>query len=290
MENIRFLIDLFLGAFSIAFTRFVGVLAENSWLTGQYEHLIELSHQLDVVVESLSSNGTATVDGVTVDNSTMLSLPPIPSINPAILKPFQLGNGEWWYVGLMAGAGFAAGLIKVLWTKIFRRHPFPDKIAGFVKEIADLESHDPLLAIPVLLSACISLGFGASIGPKAPLGCTGTSFGTSISKRWSIGSYRAKVNVNITQQQKDNNDANSPHASTKGLNLHKESALGESVPSSKAVVDQEVIVEREEAETDADTKNSCLHKVASAILPDFSNRKSICVLDGMATSFGAIFP
>ena len=80
------------------------------------------------------------------------------------LEPLRLGNGEWWYVGLLAGGGFVVGLLKVVWNWLLPSHAFPKKLPGFLIDVRELHGHDALLPVCVLACSAVSLGVGASVG------------------------------------------------------------------------------------------------------------------------------
>jgi len=102
----------------------------------------------------------------------------------AIQMTLTLGQGNWWYVGLLTASGAAVGVIKSLWTLLVR--PFPAQPAGFLLEIQNLKSKDPLEALPIAACAILSLGGGPSCGPEMPLSACGAAFGTALSQHTSF--------------------------------------------------------------------------------------------------------
>ncbi|KAG1666171.1 hypothetical protein FOA52_012018 [Chlamydomonas sp. UWO 241] len=106
--------------------------------------------------------------------------------NEASTRPLvtggQLGTGEWWWVGMLAGGGAAVGLFKVLWSLLVSR--FPDRTPGFVAELRDLQAHDVLLPIGMLCASTLSIGLGASVGPEAGMGAVGVACGTAFAADW----------------------------------------------------------------------------------------------------------
>ena len=89
---------------------------------------------------------------------------------------FALGSGEWWYVGMGAASGLGIGLLKVAWSACVTH--IGDELPGLVKELNDLHVESALQAPCVVIISCISLAFGASVGPEAALGCAGASLGS----------------------------------------------------------------------------------------------------------------
>ena len=69
---------------ALAFFNLYTALSDATWLSEEYHHALN-----------------ATLDGESQEDP---------------IHMFRLGNGEWWYVGLLAGAGLAVGLVKTIWT------------------------------------------------------------------------------------------------------------------------------------------------------------------------------
>ena len=88
---------------------------------------------------------------------------------------FALGSGEWWYVGMGAASGLIIGITKVIWSACVTH--IGDELPGLIKELKDLHVGSALQAPCVLLISCMSLAFGASVGPEAALGCCGAALG-----------------------------------------------------------------------------------------------------------------
>lgn len=93
------------------------------------------------------------------------------------LDVFRLGQGRWWYVGLLSAAGFVVGAIKVVWIRLVG--DFPQKIPGFVDDIVTMKSDDLLLPFPMMLCSIISIGCGAVVGPEVCRICC-----SSVTKRY----------------------------------------------------------------------------------------------------------
>ena len=108
--------------------------------------------------------------------SAALSSTSTGSENNDVQSVLGLGNGQWWYVGLLAAGGAAVGCVKSLWT-ILVGAAFPAKPAGFLQDLRDLKPDDPYECIPVLACSILSIGCGASCGPEMALGGTGVAFG-----------------------------------------------------------------------------------------------------------------
>jgi H+/Cl- antiporter ClcA len=103
------------------------------------------------------------------------------NVEAAIFSSLKLGNGRWWYVGLLTATGAAVGLCKALWTWcISPRHAFPARPDGFLVDVQRLSSDDPFHAIPIFLCSILSIGGGASCGPEMALGATGVAMGGSL--------------------------------------------------------------------------------------------------------------
>lgn len=96
-----------------------------------------------------------------------------------LVEPLRVGNGQWWYIGLLAGSGLFIGIFKVIWTySLGLQHEFVDDLPSFLEEIYHLQSNDIYLCIGMLLTSAVSIGTGASVGPEISLGATGCSLGT----------------------------------------------------------------------------------------------------------------
>ena len=103
-----------------------------------------------------------------------------------------VGNGEWWYVGLLTGSGLCVGLLKVLWTYVIaKNHPFPEEPPNMFYELKELRPEDAVTCIPFMFCSALSIGMGASVGPEAALGCVGIAAGSSLvqfyqkARRWT---------------------------------------------------------------------------------------------------------
>lgn len=127
---------------ALLFFNLYTALANATWLTAEYHHAL---------------------------NATSASLEEDSEEDPIYM--FRLGNGEWWYVGLLAGAGLAVGLVKTIWNLLVpERHAFPRKVPGFLVDIQGLHADNVFLPLPMLICSAISIGLGAAVGPEAGLG------------------------------------------------------------------------------------------------------------------------
>ena len=175
---------LLMALVALAFFNFYVFLSKATWLTHEYEHALHTTP-----TESFWSDVSPIVD---VNDTDSVNYNDEEEHGEDPLAPLRLGGGEWCYIALLAGGGFAVGLVKVLWSFIFPKHKFPRKVPGFLIEVRELSAHDVLLPIPILLCSSLSLGFGASVGPEAALGATGTTLGSLIlGRRWKWGSVQA---------------------------------------------------------------------------------------------------
>lgn len=131
-----------------------------------YTELADLTWHTDVYQQALAYN-------------------PETSTNTDVLDPVRFGNGEWWYVGLLAVAGLAIGTIKTVWTLcVPTEMAFPQKPPGFLEDLQGLKAHNVLLPIPMLACSAISIGLGAVCGPEAALGAAGTAAGNLVARNW----------------------------------------------------------------------------------------------------------
>jgi H+/Cl- antiporter ClcA len=167
---------------ALLFFNLYTALANATWLTAEYHHAL---------------------------NATSASLEEDSEEDPIYM--FRLGNGEWWYVGLLAGAGLAVGLVKTIWNLLVpERHAFPRKVPGFLVDIQGLHADNVFLPLPMLICSAISIGLGAAVGPEAGLGATGTALGTILSKRWRLGKHQAVAfqkngdSENLDHEQEEN--------------------------------------------------------------------------------------
>uniref|UniRef100_A0A7R9V9N5 Chloride channel protein n=1 Tax=Chlamydomonas euryale TaxID=1486919 RepID=A0A7R9V9N5_9CHLO len=94
----------------------------------------------------------------------------------------KVGEGKWWWVGMLSGGGLAVGLFKLTWSLLVRR--FPSHTPGFVAELRTLHAHDALLPLGLLCASALSIGSGASVGPEAAMGAAGVAVGTALSRDW----------------------------------------------------------------------------------------------------------
>lgn len=180
----------------------------------------------------------------------------------ATLEPIQLGNGEWWYVGLLSGAGFVVGLLKVIWNTILPNHKLPKPLPSFAVDIRQLHAEDLLLPIPMLVCSALSIGLGASAGPEAALGITGTTIGSLV-----FGRNYKNPNSNGDQQDCDQEEGDEDDAES---------------------------ITAVEVTTTPPTSNNSDRNSSTAMskccLPDLSDESRLCALDGIAAAFGALFP
>ena len=202
------------------------------------------------------------------------SITAFPTQGTVSLDPLRLGNGQWWYIVLLLSTGFVVGLIKVLWSTMvpaalnallrpWRERndkvpiittTFPDRIPGFLQDLVDLKAHDLLLPIAIMITSALSIGCGASVGPEAALGAAGTAMGTLLGKLFRRNNQQTKSNC-------------------------KEDVMERALKGDNQLDDSKANL-------------SSGQKFVSFILPDFSGpgEQEKCALDGMAASFGAIFP
>jgi H+/Cl- antiporter ClcA len=99
----------------------------------------------------------------------------------------KIGNGEWWYVGLLTGAGAVVGIMKIVWTfLLFPEHPFPEVVPNFIQDLHELKPEDPLASIAIICCSSVSIGVGASCGPEVAMGCVGVAIGGAlVPQKWS---------------------------------------------------------------------------------------------------------
>jgi len=205
-----------MGAVALAFFNCYTALANATFLQGSYQ-------------EAIDYTPSSTDDNIN-DSQT--------------LNPLKIGRGEWWWVGLLAGAGLAVGLLKVVWTKLLPNHEFKENIPGFLEELSNLTIEDRLLPLGMMIASAISIGMGASVGPEVALGAMGTALGCTMGCRWRRGGPSQSGPILADDDERNGETSD----------------------------------EREK------------HGFLSYLLPDFSRDKSMCVLDGIAAAFGAIFP
>lgn len=255
-----------LGALALAFVNYFTALYEATWKTGLYRAALSGSTQH---IPNNNASGSNNNDSTSTTSSTMV-------------QPLLLGNGQWWYLPMLMGAGLCVGAIKCVWTYLLPTHPFPDKIPGFIQEIAALQAEDVLLPIPILLASGISIGLGASVGPEAALGASGAAFGTLLRFRWKIGPYQAQAVANTTTYPRDGGGGTHPTAST----TEEEGAPPPIAQSNPAILESTMQPPDPPAQ---EPSSSCLARFFAAVLPDFTDDR-LCVIDGMAASFAGLFP
>mmetsp|Transcript_35738 Transcript_35738/g.86328 ORF Transcript_35738/g.86328 Transcript_35738/m.86328 type:complete len:675 (+) Transcript_35738:167-2191(+) len=174
---------------------------------------------------------------------------------------FGLGNGSWWYVGLLSLTGFCVGLIKVAWSVVMPNHKFPIHPPGLVDELKVLKSDDIPVAIPYMACAIISIGGGAVVGPEAALGTMGSSVGSILGRRWSIpNTIRAKKYDTTSSVPVDDGSRNK-------ANDHPE-----------------------EEQSDPSSSLSSTPIKETNLLPDLTSNVQSCCFDGMSAAFGPLFP
>jgi H+/Cl- antiporter ClcA len=223
------LVGLFMGALSLAFVNYFTVIDEYTWNSGAYRAALQTHQGGDNGGEN-AEDADAGVD----------------------VEPLLLGNGQVWYVGMVAGGGLAVGIVKCLWTFAFPSHPFPDKIPGFLKEVQELQSHDPLLSLPILVTSGLSIGLGAVVGPEAALSAAGAAVGTVIQRNWGSSltfCCRRNPSPMLPVSAGGDNQARGTTAYTPTF----------------------------------------LDKFYAAILPDMRN-DPLCTMDGMSAAFAGLFP
>ncbi len=178
---------IILGFISSAFSLSVQKLAEATWFSGEYLQAIEFGKSFDFTIRAVENE----IDKN--ENSTSF-----PQEEDVSIDSLLLGNGEWWYVWLLALAGLGVGLVKVMWNWLGYVVPndickrFPARLPGFIEEVCNLECYDTMMAIPIFISSALSGGLGACVGPEAALLYIGSSVGTLVSKRWQIGNVKAR--------------------------------------------------------------------------------------------------
>lgn len=164
---------LLMGLVALAFFLFHDFLASVTWRTDEYE-------------ESVKIEPSAADDDA--------------------LDRLKLGGGEWWYVGLLAGAGLGIGLIKAVWTVLLPEHAFPEHPPVFAHHLRGLKCDDMILPIPLLITSAISIGCGGTCGPELPLGAAGSAMGCAFGRRWGYGRWRAKP-LDAASPDNDSDDA-----------------------------------------------------------------------------------
>lgn len=175
---------LVMGGVALGFYNYFDVLMRHTWLTGDYAAAIEYV-------------GPGAAINITSSKDDLLSAG---VEHQAAVAALRLGGGEWYYVGMLAGAGLATGIIKIVWSRLVS--PFPDKPPGFLEELAALHADDLLLPVPMLVASGLALGLGASVGPEAALGATGSALGTFLGRRWKIGPFQAlSRNPNVDEEE-----------------------------------------------------------------------------------------
>jgi len=225
-------------------------LAKITWLTHEYEEALEFIPDLENMIQTFTELPFANLlEGALTEAVAEGGGHGEFERDSHVVDILKLGNGEWWYVGLLAAAGLGVGLIKTVWTLLVpTEHAYPQKMPGFIYDVRELRAHSVYLPIPVLLCSAISIGCGASCGPEAPLGTTGTALGQILAARWRVGRHEAvSANKADKEEKADSND--------------KESSPEAKKPS-----------------------------FFSTLLPDFSNDREYCVMDGISAAFGALFP
>lgn len=216
-----------LACVALAFFNTYDALAQASWLTEEYDAALHFN--------------------ISDENN-----------NLDVLNPIRLGNGEWWYVGLISGAGFVVGLIKVIWNAAMPNHKIPKPLASFLVDIRELQAEDAWLPIPVLICSALSIGLGSSAGPEAALGLTGTAVGFLIfGRNWKKNHH--PQNADVHQQD----DGIPPLVEVQGDTVTK---------------------------TPAGTITEPESFFSSWFLPDLSSEAQLCALDGITAAFGALFP
>ena len=247
---------LFLPFVVLAFFNFYTALSQATWLQGDYQQALKEGELLD---------------------------------------PLQLGNGEWWYIGLLTGAGLAVGLLKVVWSAIFPNHVFAHRIPSLTEDLASLKAHDCFVPIAYLAASALSIGLGATCGPEAALGATGTAVGTLVAKWLGCNSSifqhdeaatenTASVVLQVEQEKEESIEDQADETDRAGDESHP---IGSSNNNNKHSVE-----ERQQPQANEEHRTRATSTLLSRVLPDFSLEKErkLCVLDGIAAGFGAIFP
>ena len=202
-----------LGFVASAFSLSVQKLAEATWYSGEYLQAIEFGKSFDFTIRAVENEINKTTN-----NSTFLKE------DDVSIDSLLLGNGEWWYIWLLALAGFGVGLVKVIWNLLGSVVPnvckqrFPARFPGFIEEVCDLENHDTIMAIPFFIVSALSGGLGACVGPEAALLYIGSSVGTLVSRRWQLGTIKARKISGSGGQSFRNNDNSGENENNPGSN------------------------------------------------------------------------
>eukprot|EP01104_Vermistella_antarctica_P018690 TRINITY_DN7018_c0_g1_i1.p1 TRINITY_DN7018_c0_g1~~TRINITY_DN7018_c0_g1_i1.p1 ORF type:complete len:516 (+),score=69.23 TRINITY_DN7018_c0_g1_i1:76-1623(+) len=98
-----------------------------------------------------------------------------------------LMGGEWWWVGLSAGAGLLVGILRVVLR-------LPHKLPTLMEEIKAMHVSYKT-ALQILLVCCISLMSGASLGPEAGLGTMAGGFADLLAVIFSLPKDIANSNT-----------------------------------------------------------------------------------------------
>mmetsp|Transcript_3975 Transcript_3975/g.6035 ORF Transcript_3975/g.6035 Transcript_3975/m.6035 type:complete len:624 (+) Transcript_3975:1127-2998(+) len=261
-----------LGFVASAFSLSVQKLAEATWYSGEYLQAIEFGKSFDFTIRAVENEINKTTN-----NSTFLKE------DDVSIDSLLLGNGEWWYIWLLALAGFGVGLVKVIWNLLGSVVPnvckqrFPARFPGFIEEVCDLENHDTIMAIPFFIVSALSGGLGACVGPEAALLYIGSSVGTLVSRRWQLGTIKARKISGSGGQSFRNNDNSGENENNPGSN--SSSAID--------ISDQQADQQSEVEELNDDNLFICF---VSNLLPDFSDRRAECCLEGIAAAVGGLFP
>mmetsp|Transcript_15516 Transcript_15516/g.33527 ORF Transcript_15516/g.33527 Transcript_15516/m.33527 type:complete len:644 (+) Transcript_15516:142-2073(+) len=238
---------IIMGLVALAFFNLYVAISKATWLTDDYHHALQTGPENSFWEDKTAGGGEGEVGE---DDAGVASDEQHGDEQGDPLRPLRLGEGPWWYVALLAGGGFAVGLLKVVWSRALPRHRFPRKVPGFLVEVRELRAHDVWLPIPILLCSGLSLGFGASVGPEAALGAAGTTLGSLVfGRRWKVGPVQANREGDNGNDDNNGND-----------------------------------------EADDDVNDDRSDSYLSKWLPDFSNERELCALDGMSAAFGALFP
>lgn len=97
---------------------------------------------------------------------------------------FDYLNGKLYWIGIMAGAGFIVGVIRVVTNA-------PDQFDGFFVELQNRHS-EPNHAVQAVAISLVSLTGGVSMGPEAALVACGGAFGVWWARKMGQGPTRRK--------------------------------------------------------------------------------------------------
>ncbi|HSU35303.1 MAG TPA: chloride channel protein [Propionibacteriaceae bacterium] len=101
-------------------------------------------------------------------------------------NPDWLG-GQWWWVGVTAGAGVLVGLLR-------RVTHLPEQVPGLIADVQ--EGHvDPRLVPGITIVSAVSLIGGASLGPEKALGSMGGGVGSWIAERRKLRHEDSQLNT-----------------------------------------------------------------------------------------------